>query len=400
MSVAVGVDVAKEIHWAEIKTAESGKVLVSCRVDNHPEAIDALMAQIRDAESEHGSAVVGIDILGGVAGLLQAMLLQAGKVVVHVPGLAVNRARRGTRGGERKSDPKDAKVIAGQVRMRDDLRQVTTMREEDVDLRLLVSRRADLVMDATRRANRLRELLTSIHPALERHLDVTGKTGLHLLTRYVTPGEIRTAGRARLLAHLRRLNRVKDSFLIELGDHALAAARAQHVVVPGEAVTAGLVRDIAAEALASRDKLKALDKRICEALARHPDAALIRSLPGMGATLTAEFLAVVGGLDRFPTGDQLAAAAGLAPVLKQSGKVRYVQRAHAGDKALKRVFYQSAFVAVACDATSKAFYRRKRGEGKSHHQAVLALARRRVNVLHAVIRNRRPYEASYGAAAA
>jgi transposase len=401
--VAVGVDVAKEIHWAEIKNAQTGKVLVSCRVDNHPEAIDALIVQIRDAEREHGSAVIGIDILGGVAGLLQAMLLQAGLVVVHVPGLAVNRARRGTRGGERKSDPKDAKVIADQVRMRDDLRQVTTMREEDVDLRLLVGRRAELVVDATRRANRLRELLTSLHPALERHVDVTGKTGLHLLTRYVTPGEIRTAGRARLLAHLRRLNRVKDSFLTELtelADHALAAARAQHVVVPGEMVATELVRELAAEALAARDKLKALDKRIREVLDRHPDAALIRSLPGMGATLTAEFLAVVGGLDRFPTGDQLAAAAGLAPVLKQSGKVRYLQRAHAGDKALKRVFYQSAFIAVGCDATSKTFYQRKRAEGKSHHQAVLALARRRVNVLHAVIRNRRPYQASYAVAAA
>lgn len=400
MPVAVGVDVAKEIHWAEIKDMQTGKVLVSCRVDNHPDAIDVLIAQIRDAEWEHGPAVVGIDILGGVAGLLQAMLLEAGLVVVHVPGLAVNRARRGTRSGERKSDPKDAKVIADQVRMRDDLRQVTAMREEDVDLRLLVSRRAELVVDATRRSNRLRELLTSIHPGLERHLDVTGKTGLHLLTRYVTPAEIRAAGRVRLLAHLRKVNYVKDSLLTELADNVLIAARAQHVVVPGEKVTAELVRDIAAEALAARDKLKALDKRIRGVLDRHPDAALIRSLPGMGATLTAEFLAIAGDLDRFPTGDQLAAAAGLAPVLKQSGKVRYLQRAHSGDKTLKRVFYQSAFVAVGCHAASKAFYQRKRGEGKSHHQAVLALARRRVNVLHAVIRNRRPYQPDYAAAAA
>src|SRR3546814_3709152 len=101
----------------------------------------------------------------------------------------------------------------------------------------------------------------------------------------------------------------------------------------------------------------------------------------MGATLTAEFLAITGGSARYPDVDHLAAAAGLAPVLKQSGKVRYLQRARAGDSALKRVFYQSAFVAITCDPTSKAYYRRKRTEGKTHHQAVLALARRRVNVL-------------------
>lgn len=400
MSLAVGVDVAKEIHWAEIKNAETGEVLASRRVDNTPEQIAELIGQIREAEAQHGPAVVGIDILGGIAGLLQAMLLDDGLAVVHVPGLAVNRARRGTRGGEHKSDPKDARVIADQVRMHADLRRVTTMRDEDVELRLLVSRRADLVIDATRRANRLRELLASIHPGLERQIDTTGKAGLHLLTRYVTPAEIRAAGRARLLAHLRKLSHVKDRTLIALAEGAMTSARAQTSVVPGELVAADLIRDLAAEALAGKERLRTVDKRIQEVLDRHPDAALIRTLPGMGATLTAEFLAVTGGIDRFPSGDQLAAAAGLAPVLKQSGKVRYLQRAHAGDKALKRIFYQSAFVAVGCDPTSKTFYQRKRREGKSHHQAVLALARRRVNVLHAILRNREPYQPDHTTAAA
>lgn len=400
MSVAVGVDVAKEVHWAEIKVAETGKVLLSQRVNNTPEAISGLVDAIRRAEAEHGPAQVGIDILGGIAALLETMLLEAGLVVVHVPGMAVNRARRGTRGGEHKSDPKDAKVIADQVRTRDDLRQVAARREEDVELRLLVNRRSELVTDATRRSARLRDLLTSIHPGLERLVDVTTKTGMHLLTKYVTPGEIRAAGTAGVLAHLRELSHVKEQLLIDLSEGAVSCAQAQTITVPGEAVAADVIRDLADEALAARDRLTRLDKRIQAALHRHPDAALIRSLPGMGATLTAEFLAVAGGTDRFPSGDQLAAAAGLAPVLKQSGKVRYLQRAHAGDKALKRIFYQSAFIASSCDPLSKAFYQRKRKEGKSHHQAVLALARRRVNVLHAILRNRRPFDPDYNTVAA
>jgi transposase len=128
--------------------------------------------------------------------------------------------------------------------------------------------------------------------------------------------------------------------------------------------------------------------------------ALIRSLPGMGATLTAEFLAITGDTSRFAAGDQMAAAAGLAPVPRQSGKVRYLQRPAAGDKALKRVFYQSAFIATGCDPASKTYYQRKRSEGKTHHQAVPALARRRVNVLHAILRNRQPYDPQHTATAA
>ncbi len=103
------------------------------------------------------------------------------------------------------------------------------------------------------------------------------------------------------------------------------------------------------------------------------DTALIRSLPGMGATLTAEFLAIAGGIARFATSSQLAAAAGLAPVQKQSGKVNYLQRAAGGDRALKRVFYQSAFCALQRDPVSRTYYDRKRSEGKTHHQAVIAL---------------------------
>lgn len=393
MPLAVGVDIAKELHWAVILDTTRGEVLLSRSVPNTPEALQALIDDIRAAEAGHGQATVALDVLGGIAGLTEAMLLAEGLQVVHVPGLAVNRARRGTTGGERKSDPKDARVIADQVRLRDDLRPVTAPSTTDTELRLLVGRRHDLVADQTRRLARLRDLLTSIFPGLEHDLDVTTKTGMWLLARYVTPAEIRSAGRTRLTRYLSRAGGVKADTIATVVDHALTAATAQRVTVPGEAVAADIIRDLATEALACRDQLKATDARLTTALKRHPDAALIRTLPGMGATLTAEFLAEAGGIGRFPTADQLASAAGLAPVLKQSGKVRYLQRATAGNKALKRVFYQSAFIAIGCDPASRAYYARKRGEGKRHHQALIALARRRINVLHAMLRTRTSYDA-------
>lgn len=66
-------------------------------------------------------------------------------------GLAVNRARRGTTGGEHKSDPRDARVIAEQVRTRRDLRPIQPVSELDLELRLLVGRRGDLHVEQTRR---------------------------------------------------------------------------------------------------------------------------------------------------------------------------------------------------------------------------------------------------------
>jgi transposase len=183
-----------------------------------------------------------------------------------------------------------------------------------------------------------------------------------------------------------------------LADRALAAAVAQHLAVPGERLAASLVRELAAEALACRRRVGELDRDLATLLERHPDAALIRSLPGMGAVLTAEFIALAGPLARFRSADALAAAAGLAPVLRQSGKVRFQRRPSGGNKALKRVFYQSAFCSLS-SPDSRAFYARKRREGKRQHQALIALARRRIDVLWAMLHTRQPFQPNYPKAA-
>lgn len=112
----------------------------------------------------------------------------------------------------------------------------------------------------------------------------------------------------------------------------------------------------------------------------------------MGLVLTAEFLAEIGDLGRLGSADQLAAAAGLAPVLRSSGAISYRRRARRANKALKQVFYRSAFCALSSHQTSKAFYQRKREEGKHHHQAVLVLARRRMNVLWVMLRDGQIYQ--------
>jgi transposase len=391
MAVAVGIDIAKEFHWVTAIETASSEVLFSRRVENEPVSLAGMIGEFEQLAAEHASVTVGIDVIGGIASLLVAMLAEARIETVHVPGLAVNRARQGTAGGEHKSDPRDAAVIADQVRVRRDLRPVETSAEIDIEIRLLVGRRRDLVADQTRRIGRLRDLLASIHPGLERVVDPTQKAGLWLLSRYVTPAEIRRAGRQRLIDYLARAGGIPRRHIEQLADAAIAASKAQQLSVPGERISAELVRELALELRQLRERLTALDRELEAALERHPDAALIRSLPGMGATLTAEFIAEAGNLTRFPTPDNLASAAGLAPILKQSGKVRYLQRARGGNKTLKRVFYQSAFCSLA-HPTSRAFYERKRAEGKQHHQAVISLARRRINVLHAMLRDRRPFE--------
>jgi transposase len=394
MGTWVGIDVAKHVHWATA-IDDLGQVVWDQRVPNDPAALQQL---IDDLGELGGEPVIGLDVVGGIAALAEAMLLAAGFRLVHVSGLAVNRARQGTTGGEHNSDPRDARVIAAQVRTRRDLRPIQPASELDLELRLLVGRRGDLQVEQTRRLARLHDLLVGIHPGLERVLDLTTKGGLWLVSRYVTPAEVRAAGRHGLITHLQGAGGLSARQVQALADRALAAAAAQQLAIPGQRLAASLVRELAAEALTCRRRVLELDRDLAELLERHPDAALIRSLPGMGAVLCAEFIALAGPLARFRSADALAAAAGLAPPLRQSGKVRFQRRPSGGNKGLKRVFYQSAFCSLSAP-DSRAFYARKRREGKRHHQALIALARRRIDVLWAILHTRQPFQPNYPKAA-
>jgi transposase len=384
----VGIDGGKGHHHGLVIDID-GKTLLSRRVANdEPE----LLQLIRDVVALAGGEKVtwAIDMTGGEPALLLALLIGHSQEILYVPGRVVNRASDGYR-GEGKTDARDAYVIADQARMRRDLRPIGPADEAALELKLLTGRRADLVEDRTRVVNRLRGTLLSMFPALERALDF-GNTGpLMLLTGYQTPAAIRRAGVIRLTKWLanRKVRGAKA-----LAEVAVEAAGRQHTAVPGQATIAKLVHTLAKEVMSLNEQLSEIDKLIEGRFREHELADILLSVPGIGTVLGAEFLAAVdGSLDGFDSPDALAAFAGTAPAPWDSGKVSgNLHRPTQYHRRLQRVFYTSALVSVRCDPNSRRFYDRKRAEGKRHVQAVLALARRRVNVLWALIRDRRRYQ--------
>ena len=255
---------------------------------------------------------------------------------------------------------------------------------------MLTSRRADLVTDRTRAINRLRATLLGVSPALERALDFTRTGPLLLISGYATPAAIRQAGQDQLTQWLRSQGARNPA---RLARAAVAAAHAQTVRLPGEDIAAQLAADLAGEVMTLGERIRQIDQRIQDRFRRHRAAAVITSLPGIGVLLGAEFLVATGGnMSAFASPDHLAGYAGLAPAPRDSGRrTGNLHRPRRYNRMLNRVFYTSALVSIRCDPQSRAFYDRKRAEGKKHTQAVLALARRRVNVIWAMLRDNRPY---------
>jgi transposase len=377
--VFAGLDAGKEIHWLAV-VDQAGDTLLSRKVDNTEQDLAAAIAETSALGDERLWAV---DIPGGVASLALALLWERAERVVYLPGITVDRSRSTYR-GENKTDARDAFIIADQARMRRGLTELKPDDEVLAELALLISHRRDLVQDQTRAITRLRQALVALFPGLEKALSFRSEGPLVLVSRYQTADQIRRSGVSRIEAYLKSKG-VKSAG--KLAAKAVAAAKAQTVRLPAQGVAAEIVSDLADEVLSLRSRLARVDKELSNRFFSHPQAKIVVSLPGMGPLTGAEFLVAIGNLGAFESPDKLAAYAGLVPRLHDSGKkVGNWQRMRGGNKVLKNVFYQSAFASLR-NPQSRAFYDRKRSEGKRHHQALLALARRRVNVLWAMLRD-------------
>ncbi|WP_162625213.1 IS110 family transposase [Streptomyces cadmiisoli] len=338
-------------------------------------------------------ATWAIDLPDGYASLVITLLVSHGQRPLYIPGRAVNRAS-GSYRGEGKTDARDALIIADQARMRRDLSPLRAADEAMAELKFLTARRTDLVCDRTRASNRLRGLLAGIFPALERELNLAN---LGPLTGYQPPGTIRRLGASRLEKWLRGRG---ARWSAALARTAVEAASHQHTAVPGEQAAARLVQALALELIDLDRKIAELDEEIAKAFRSHPYAEIVTSMPGIGPLLGAEFLAATSGdMALFGSADRLATYAGLAPTPRDSGRVSgnlyCPTRYHRG---LQRVFYMSAMSSIHYCPESRCYYQRKGAEGKRHTQAVLALARRRVNVLWALLRDGRRFEPAHPAA--
>jgi transposase len=171
----------------------------------------------------------------------------------------------------------------------------------------------------------------------------------------------------------------------------LTALADQTVVVPGTTEFGRVIAGVVTQLAAVRAERDALGVDLEARLEAHPLAKVLTSMPGVGVRTATTWLTIVGDGAAFPTAGHLAAYAGLAPVTRKSGSsIRGESRNQRGNHALKSAPFLSAFATLG-DPASRAYYDRKRAEGKRHNAALICLARRRVDALLAMIRTGTTY---------
>ncbi|GAB3946923.1 IS110 family transposase [Micromonospora vulcania] len=376
----IGVDIGKTHHHVAV-VDDGGRLVYSRRVANDEAALLTVIAEV----SAVGRPVCwAVDITTGLSALLLTLLWRRQVQVRYVSGAVAFRMAAAF-AGENKTDARDALVIAQTIRMHPDIPVLEPTDRLIAELTVLTGYRADLVAQRVATLFRLQELLTGISPALERAVNLNRKGPLMVLARWRTPEAIRRTGPDRITALLRR-GHVRNA--TDVADAMVSAARQQTVTTPGHRAAAVVVGQMATEILAIEQRIAGVDDLIAEHLDQHPLAPIVSSLPGMGTLLTAELLVHTAGMTEYRSAAKLAAHAGLAPISRDSGKIsgnhRGPRRYH---RKLRHVLWMASFTAIRQCPTSRAYYDKKRAEGKQHREAMIALARRRVDVLFALVRD-------------
>ena len=392
--VVLGFDVGRYSHHMTAIDARTGEVVASRGVEQaEPDIREAVGPYAR------GGAAVVVDQPGDLSSLLLAVARDMGFEVGFITPRAMAKGIE-LYGGELKSDAHDSFVIADlAARIPSLVRPVPERRADVEELASLMSYDRELTDDVRRAASRIHELLLATCPALGAVYAgqrVKQRLPLAMLARFGGAGGLSAAGRGEVEGWARGQPRCGARGLAFVGS-ALDAVGSQGVVTTSSPFYDELLRIEAASLRSALDAREAVGARVDELLGRIPDAQVLLSMPGVGRVTAATFVSEVPDVGAFASAAKLAAYAGLAPRVRQSGRsLNSVTRPRAGNRRLKRALVLSAARSVDFCEESRAYYDRKRSEGRCHYSAVVALARRRINVMYAMLRDGKRYESRLG----
>ena len=377
--IVIGLDVGKSSHWACVVTRE-GELLASGPIPNREDAIDGLYAQ-------YPGALVVVDQVRNIGSLALSRARLAGMPRAYLPGLAAHGASR-LFAGDAKTDERDALVIAKTaLGIPDALLPVPEPDEALEAARSLAAQRSHMVTCATRDKNRLRSILLESCPAFEALADLGDRRWLNMLEKLGGPWGCIDAGKPAFGAVTKGANRAR---MDAAWNAAMASTRPSKRRVDAENPQVRMLARRIREALEEADRI---DREITALLAGDGTYECLVTIPGIGPRTASEL--VIGiNIEDFPDHDHLASYCGIAPRNRQSGtSISSVSASRQGNRRLKNLLIFSCNSLVRSENRFGEYYRACRGRGMCHGEALKAVARKRLKVIYAIMRDKVPYSA-------
>lgn len=388
--IYAGVDIAKSDHVIGAIDDSGNPVCRPLQFRNCESGFERCVAWLEGVAEGPEDVTVAMEATGHYWMACFSHLAAAGYTVVVINPVHVRAVRKLKSLSGVKNDRIDSLLIAETLRIGEyDPTRLAT--DEVQSLKALTRYRQGLAEQIAHTKTKVICLMDSYFPEYASLFsDMFGAASAALMSKSPIPAEIarmKTPALAKLLSSASRGRHGQEK-----AEEVRQAAKGSVGIHLGEQTAAFEIREYLALIGYLGEKLARADRQI-EAMLE-AIAPLVLTIPGISVTLGAQIVAEIGDIGRFRSGASVVKYAGLNSGVSQSGKfeAKGSPITKTGSPYLRRAVWLAAESARKFDPKLKAFYEKKRSEGKGHRVAVTAVARKLCHVIYAVMRDQAPYD--------
>ena len=382
----LGIDIGKNTHVASLMDEKAKLIFKAHSFSNTSDGAATLLEKISPYASE---LEIGMEATGHYWLSLYSFLVEQHFVVHVINPIQTDGWRKGTDIRKRKTYIIDSVLIADFIRYGDFLE--TTLADEDtMSLRNLSRFRNYLVGSIGDLKRKTICVLDQIFPEYHNAFsDIFGKTSKELLLQLNSPSDFENITSQRLEELLSQVT-LKEYAAKKFKDISSLAKTSFGITFCVDSFSFQL-KLLIEEINFIEKQVSDVEKQMSELLEKIKTP--ITTIPEIGDVTGATILGEIGDINRFSSGAKLVAFAGIDASISQSGKYECVNNhmSKRGSPYLKKALFRAAFIASNSDLVFKAYYQKKRMEGKHHNVAVGAVARKLCYTIYAVLKNNVPY---------
>jgi transposase len=373
-------------------TTLEGRSTKTFRFDNTREGFEKFWGMVLTSKNRLGcdEVLVGYESTGPYAEPLVHYLANKQVNLVQVNPMHTKKMKEVQDNSPLKTDDKDPRVIADIIR----LGRVLTIIVPEGDaayLRRLTNARERHVGEQTALLNQLQQLVFLIFPEFKTVLkDMKGKTAQYLLKRYTTPERIGRLSQKTLGEEMWKRSRGK--FGIEEAESLIVLAQGTVGIQEGLAGMVMDIRHILLQLEAEERFILEIEVEMEATLERIPYSARLLSIKGLGIVSVSGLIGEVGDFSKFRTQSEILKLAGLDLYEISSGNRKGQRRiSKRGRSLLRKILFYAAIQTIRKNGILHDYYTRLTDRGMGRMRALIAVSRKLLGIIHALVRDNTDY---------
>lgn len=395
----VGIDIAKNVHWAGIILPNGKEIKKSFSFNNNKKGFESLVETVKNVLTmlNFKKAIIGMEPTGHYWKSCARYLKKIDWIkVVTVNPYHVKNSKEFDDNCQTKNDKKDCMTIARLIK---DARFFEPYLPEGIwaELRNLSNTRAELVGKQNAVKNRLIATMDEYFPEYTKVFKkILSRTSEEILKECPFPEDIKSKGKEELLKHIKKT--VKRGYSKKQVETIYELANESIGTTEGTEGAKFQLNMYIEEAKLLKKQIKMTEQELERQLKETGFYESLTSIQGIGIVSAATFVGEVGDINRFDSYEQIRRYAGLNLVENSSGnhkgKTTISKR---GRSLLRSILYRMAFTMVSKNEEMKELYKylttRKENQLKKK-QAIVAVIGKILQIIYAVVTKNEEYKAT------